>query len=268
MVLSRIRIEYTHMNHVKMKTIIRNCFTAIFAVALAITATGQARFVAQGKVEYEKKVNMHKLLNNNAWTREVKDRLPEYRITYFDLLFNSHKSAFKKGRDPVEDKWKNFWGQTARDEDLVLNEFTQGKTIALKQVFEKKFLLEDSLLNIEWRITDETREIAGFECRKAVGKFFDSLYVVAFYTDQILVPSGPEGYQGLPGLILGLAFPRFYTTWFATKVQLIEPTTAELTMPANKAKKISRAALFEQVKNAMQWGSEEQKQRDFWQTVL
>jgi GLPGLI family protein len=36
--------------------------------------------------------------------------------------------------------------------------------------------------NYQWRITDETRTIAGFECKKAVTKICDSVYVVAFYT--------------------------------------------------------------------------------------
>ncbi len=232
-----------------------------------IFANAQARFIATGRIEYEKKVNMHKWLEDNSWTREMKDKMPVYRITYFDLLFDSVQSVFKTGREPAEDKWKNMWMQAGTEENVVHNDYKAGMTNAYKQVFEKKFLVQDSLLNIEWRISDETRTIAGFDCRKAVGRFYDSLYVVAFYTDQITIPGGPELYNGLPGVILGLAFPRFYTTWFATKVELAEPKAADFAVP-NKGKKVTRRELMAQVKDVFEWGSAEEKQKNFWTVVL
>jgi GLPGLI family protein len=244
------------------------CVAAILILAMS-SANAQSRFVKQGKIEYEKKVNMHKYIgNNDSWTREIIDKLPTYRTTYFDFYFDDTVSVFKAGREVVDDKWKNMWGEGGGEENIVHGNFATGQTTALKQVFEKKFLVQDSMLQIEWRMTDETREIAGFECRKAVGKFYDSLYVVAFYTDQIAISAGPELYNGLPGVILGLAFPRFYTTWFATKVELIEPKPTDLAVPTAKGKKINRKELMDQVKNVFEWGTPEERQKYFWNTVL
>ena len=62
--------------------------------------------------------------------------------------------------------------------------------------------------------------IAGFNCRKAVTKIFDSVYVFAFYTDEIIISGGPCSINGLPGMILGVTIPRLYTSWIATKVML------------------------------------------------
>jgi GLPGLI family protein len=53
--------------------------------------------------------------------------------------------------------------------------------------------VEDSLLKIKWKITADTRNIAGFECRKAVGILFDTVAVFAFYTDELMISGGPEG---------------------------------------------------------------------------
>jgi GLPGLI family protein len=228
----------------------------------------QAKMISFGKIEYEKKVNMHKFMEDNSWTRELKDRMPAYQVTYFNLYFDSTSSLFKAGKENPDDKWKSMWGQSGSEENVTYQNFNSGTITALKQVFEKKFLVEDSLLSIEWRITDETRTIAGFDCRKAVGKMFDSLYVVAFYTDQIVTPAGPEQYNGLPGTILGLAFPRFYTTWFATKVELVQPKPEELKPPVAKATKINRKELMARVVNVFEWGSEEERQKYFWNTVL
>lgn len=226
----------------------------------------EARFILAGKVEYEKKVNMHKFIEDNSWTQEFKDKMPVYRTTYFNLFFNQKESIYRMGKD-VDDKWKNFWGTGNDQENVLYNNYENSATTTSKQVFEKKFLLQDSLVNIEWRITDETRSIAGFECRKAVGKLYDSLYVVAFYTDQVVSSAGPEIYQGLPGLILGVAFPRFYTTWFATKVELVNPAPNDM-LPPSKGKKVTRSELFAQLKDTFKWGSEEERQKSFWTTVL
>jgi GLPGLI family protein len=246
----------------------RYFFPIAFVTFFYHSSFSQTRMVSFGKVEFEKKVNMHKFIEDNSWSREYKERMPTYQISYYNLFFDSTSSLFKAGKENPDDKWKNAWGQSGSLENITYHNFNSGTLTALKQVFEKKFLVEDSLLNIEWRITDETRTIAGFDCRKAVGKMFDSLYVVAFYTDQIVTPAGPEQYNGLPGTILGLAFPRFYTTWFATKVELVQPKPEELKPPVSKAAKVNRKELMARVINVFEWGSAEERQKNFWNTVL
>lgn len=249
-------------------TAIKKSLLTVLLSYMLLPALAQTRFLSTGKIEFEKKTNMHKWVEDNSWTRELKDRLPPYRVQYYDLMFDSAQTYYKMGREVADDKWKNFWGSSTGEEDVVMHNLLAMQSTAYKQVFEKKFLVQDSALNIEWRITDETRTIAGFDCRKAVGKFFDSLYVVAFYTDQIAVPGGPELYNGLPGMILGLAFPRYYITWFATKVELIEPKMNELKIPSGKTTKVNRKELMDQVRKVFEWGTEEERQRGFWNTVL
>lgn len=253
----------------KIVTMRRSFLLLISGMLLAIAPSlAQQRFITTGVIEFEKKVNMHKLIEDNAWTREMKDQMPVYRTTYFNLLFDSTQSVYKSGREAAEDKWKNFWGSEESGDNVVHQHFASGTSTMLKQVFEKKYLIQDSAIQIEWRITDETRTIAGFDCRKAVGKLFDSLYVVAFYTDQIVAPTGPEQYTGLPGTILGLGFPRFYTTIFATKVELRAPTPAELAAPAKGGQRIKRRELMAQIKSVFKWGSEEERQKGFWSVIL
>ena len=49
---------------------------------------------------------------------------------------------------------------------------------------------------------------------------------------------GPELFTGLPGMILGLAIPRYYTTWFATKVELADIDETKIVPPAEKIAKL------------------------------
>lgn len=149
-----------------------------------------------------------------------------------------------------------MWGAKPVDTDVSIQDFKKGIAINQKEVFENTYLIKDSSRTWEWKIADETREIAGFECRKAVTKICDSVYVVAFYTDQIPVSAGPESFGGLPGMILGLAVPRLNTTWFATKLELISPTVNELNVK-QKGKQVNRSQLTTELSKAMKdWGKE------------
>lgn len=239
---------------------------SLFASLLFFNGKSQTQFVTSGKIEFEKKVNMHKRIGDNSWADQMKSKFPQFSTTYYDLRFNEHESTYRVGKEVPDDPWKRMWGDGDEENNVTYNNYDSLKTISTKQVFEKLYRVDDSLVNIEWRITNDTRTIAGFECRKAVGRFYDSLYVVAFYTEEIVCPGGPGNYTGLPGMILGLAFPRFFTTIFATKLELATFKPNELS-PSAKGKKTNRTEMFAQVKDATKnWGDEWQKY--FWQAVL
>ena len=149
----------------------------------------------------------------------------------------------------------NFWQAPAQD-NIVYSDLENAKTISQKNVFETLFLVQDSLRQIKWKITDETRVIAGFNCRRANAIIMDSIYVVAFYTDEILTGSGPESFTGLPGMILGVSLPHQHISWFATKVEAI-PVTENQVEPPAKGKKVSNNTLQETVKPSLKnWGKE------------
>ena len=119
---------------------------------------------------------------------------------------------------------------------------------------EETFLIEDSLANIEWKLTADTRVIAGFECKKAIGIIHDSIAVFAFYADELLIPGGPESIHGLPGMILGMGVPRLHTTWFATKVE-VNGVNLNLAKPATKGKKVNYQLMIRSVNDVLkEWG--------------
>lgn len=245
----------------------RLMFTAVLLFMLG-SVHAQAIMLGKGKIEYEKKVNMHKILEDNTWTRELKDQMPVYAVSYYQLCFDSLASTYRFLKHAEGNKWSAFWGGSTTEGRVLHTDLVQMQVTDYRQVFEKKYLIKDSSLAIEWRITDEHREIAGFDCRKAVGRLYDSLYVVAFYTDQILISGGPGYFSGLPGTIMGLALPRYYTTWFATKVVMDTPTQAELKVPAAKAAVVSRNGLMALLAKVFTYGSDEEKQKNIWTNLL
>jgi GLPGLI family protein len=197
-------------------------------------------FLSEGKIEFEKRVNLMAVLGNDVnWPELTKRGVSQFRSVYFDLLFTRDKTLYKPGRENPDNS--SGWQQPAED-NVVWSDLEKKKMVSQKRVFEEIFLLQDSLRRIEWKMTDETRTIAGFNCRRANAVILDSIFVVAFYTDEILTTGGPESFTGLPGMILGLALPHQHTTWFATKVQAIPITDAQMAVP-QKGKPVSYATL-------------------------
>jgi GLPGLI family protein len=231
----------------------------IIASIFSLGASAQVQFITKGRVEYEKRINQFKPFEeraqNNSWMETIMKTYPRFLNDYYELRFDENQSYYRMARENPENKYFGF-GTKPSTEDGVSQDLRNRTTSTRREVFENTYLIKDSLRNLDWRITDETREIAGFECRKAVTKICDSVYVVAFYTDQIPVSSGPETFGGLPGLILGLAIPRLYTTWFATKLELVDPTPAQLN-PVQKGKKVNWAQLEEELKKGLKdWGND------------
>ncbi|MEI6265699.1 MAG: GLPGLI family protein [Sphingobacteriia bacterium] len=225
---------------------------------LVISVKAQTNFIQFGRVEYEKKVNQHKPLEDdpdNVWNKERMKVIPKFVTDIYELRFNNTKSVYKLAKENPDNKYM-MWGGKPSETDGVVTDLQTQTISSQKDIFENTYLIKDSVRNLEWKISDETREIAGFECRKAVTKICDSVYVVAFYTDQIPVSAGPESFGGLPGLILGLAVPRLYTTWFATKLELVEPSMAQLN-PNQKGKKVNRQQMLAELQKGLKdWGKE------------
>ncbi len=246
----------------------------IFFAIASIKVTAQQVFITKGKIEFEKQLNMHKEIdeswdegNDNIWKQNMKKMLPKIQNTYFDLYFSEEKTLYKVGRDAPQGFQKvPDWMMDRTTDNIICNDLKQGQTISQKNVFESNFLIVDSLRKIDWRITSDTRTIAGIECRKAIGKIMDSVYVIAFYTDIIQCSGGPESFTGLPGMILGIAVPRINTTWFATKIQLIDIKETDLVQP-KKGKKSNYADLQEQLKKSTKdWGRN--GPRNIWKMMI
>lgn len=233
----------------------------IISILLALAgccATVQAQYILAGHIEYEKKVNVHaqmKDLNgddNNSWYEKMKSQIPKFNIAYFDLAFNREKSMYKPGRESTV--VSKMWGSDPASDNIVLTEFNTRRVSAFKQVFEQKFLVQDTMRKIDWRLKDEIRTIAGYKCRKAVGVICDSVYVVAFYADDIPPSGGPEMFGDLPGMILEVAIPRLHTTWVATKVEVASVTEEDFAMKT-KGKKVTAKEMYEMVLTGLKdWG--------------
>jgi GLPGLI family protein len=145
-----------------------------------------------------------------------------------------------------------------------------------KEFMGKEFLIKDSLSDLKWKMEAETKIIGGYNCFKATAvrpasktdfrnfrpkneeksdvvkpddkekktSFMSELdmpkeiVVTAWYTPEIPVNQGPEGYWGLPGLILEINDGR--TTILCSKVVLNVKEKAQIKEVA-KGKVVSQS---------------------------
>ncbi|HSC37386.1 MAG TPA: GLPGLI family protein [Chitinophagaceae bacterium] len=214
----------------------------------------QARFINNGSIEYEKTVNVYALIkegqllvkkpagNEQQLFEQYQKTQQQFTVLKSTLQFSDNKTLFVPG-GPETSPAASFGILMAAQNNTVYTNLLAGTQVIQKSIFDETFLLNDSIRSIRWKITDETREIAGYTCRRANALILDSIYVVAFYAEQIHVPGGPESFAGLPGMILQVALPHEHVVWRAVKVmETVIPAGAML--PPKRGKPTSHQQLI------------------------
>lgn len=229
---------------------------SLYLLFIFFSFPSYAQIFSQGKIIFERKTNVKRQIqteSTNEWMKNMIDKLAAFEVDEFSLTFNSESSEYRFEKN-IEQKGQSMSFGNMAGKNTVVTNFNKNENLSQKVIYENTYLLKDRLHQLEWKIEDEMRTIAGYHCRKALTTIDDSVVVVAFYTDEIMVSGGPERFNGLPGMILGLAIPRLYTTWFATSVEIGEHTFQKFE-PAKKSKQMGQEEFVEELKKSLKdWG--------------
>jgi GLPGLI family protein len=199
------------------------------------TAFSQSsKFNGPFTIEYERSVNTYaiikKLLGKNPLALDAekfevyKKTQPQFKVLKSTLIYQNGKSLFVPAAADISVR-PLFNVPFAEQNNTVYTDFLNKRVMSQKDLSGDFLLLTDSMRNIKWKLTGETREVMGYQCRRANALVLDSVYVVAFYTDDIHVSGGPELFSGLPGMILELALPHDNVIWKASKITFAAPET-------------------------------------------
>ena len=238
----------------------------------------------EGKVIYDRTVQLQ--FSFQGMPGGMEQQMPSSRTDKFELLFGNNQSLWKQAeKDNDEDA--AFTGENgahirmviAGSDDVLYSNFETGKKVEKREMFDKTFIIDDSLRPLKWKMTGETKSILNHNCMKAMAtqvrqtmrmtmdngkmerkEISDTSAIIAWFTTDIPVSAGPAEYQGqLPGLILEMDINNskqiFKATDLSEKADIAsikEPTGKKHYTPEEFKKERDR--MMEEMQKNMQGG--------------
>lgn len=180
----------------------------------------------EGTVIYERTTQIQIRINDGH--EGMENMLPKQRKDNFELIFGNNQSLWKQAEKEQEGT-EDFGGGGVQirmigggTDDVLYNNLETKVRVEQRDMFEKKFIIDDSIRPLKWKMTGETKTILGHACTKATatqintrtqmtvdnGKMErkqveDTSLIIAWFASDMPVSAGPAEYQGqLPGVIL------------------------------------------------------------------
>ena len=183
----------------------------LLIIFLFLSITQVVGQITNGIIVYERKTNLFKKYTKKEmreWLRGKKTK-----IDVFELYFNNTMSLFKPQENDVHERMD--W---VTNKNSVFQHLEKKQRLSIYDKWGDTFYVEDTLKSRVWKITERKRDISGYECRRAIWEKNDSTKIYAWYTDEIIPSTGPESFNGLPGIILGLATEDGGVVYFAKSI--------------------------------------------------
>ena len=264
-------------------------YTLIFLLLFSFGINAQN---ISGQAYYESKttVDMDAFGGNREMTEEMKKMIAERMKSMLEktyiLTFNKDESIYKEQEKldatPMNPGFKMM--MSSYTPGAQYKNLKTGQIVEENEFFGKQFLVTDSIQDLDWQITKESKTIGQYIAFKATAikkvdpndysmarpkkkdekenaeikkdttqpqdpmdmiEIPEEIEVTAWFTPQIPVSNGPGEYAGLPGLILELNMYR--TTLLCSKI-VMNPKEAEKIEPPKKGKEVTRAEYVKIVK--------------------
>ncbi|MBS1604219.1 MAG: GLPGLI family protein [Bacteroidetes bacterium] len=220
----------------------------LFFFFCVVAATGAVRAqlspqVHRGVIHYERKIDVHRHLSDP----QMRATVPQFQTAAYDLLFDDSISVYKATpKDEAPDPFEASGGGNRivmrfggpGDDGILYENHANGRLLEETTLEEKKYLISDSIRDLSWKLSEERGSVLGHDCKKATATNMRGIRLVAWYSEDIAAPVGPEKFGGLPGAILRLDADSGGIVFTATRVDPFVPEK-ELRAPGGKA--ITRA---------------------------
>ncbi len=174
--------------------------------------------------------------------REIVSKNAKPLPSYYELSFSNHKALYKKIQRKAAASEDMNTGNIQMKQTVLsfgtavetYENYKTRKTISSRMILDKEFLISESLKSIDWKLSNETKSIGAFVCKKAQAEIGDD-FVEAWYSSDIPTMAGPGIYWGLPGLIVEVKSKNCYYT----AIEIRENIAGNL-VPPLKGKQISK----------------------------
>jgi GLPGLI family protein len=180
----------------KMKYLVSLFIQTVFLAMLA---------QVQGKIVYEDKMDMHRRLPPDR--AEMKDMIPQFRTSKFELYYTEDASIYKEGEKAEDQEVSGTQGNAhfrmrmTSPHRQVYKSILEDKMVDEREFMTKMFLIKGKASPLPWKIGDGQKKVLEYACMQALYQDSTANYV-AWFTPQIPVSNGPDEYGGLPGMIM------------------------------------------------------------------
>lgn len=205
-----------------------------------------------GVILFEKTIHFE--LKSDKIPQGLNALMPKEIPAHFRLYYSADATLYEPddSLNNLPAKSSDDFGQNVKvsihinqsDERYYLN-IHQHRLLHQNELLGRLFLIPDERTDYQWKLTGKQKMILGFPCNEAV-LTNDTLPFKAWFTSKIPVASGPEGFCGLPGMILELNLGKDLTIQ-AKEIRSATPEDMAKVSPPVQGKKISLKA-FEALK--------------------
>ena len=169
---------------------------------------------------------------------DIANMLPKERKVRKELVFSPSVSLYRNpanGNASDDVVMESASGATisikmVEAEEFVYYDIQSKKKIEQREFMSRNFLIESGTDTVKWKITGNQKEVLGYSCLEAelVGA---SKKTVAWFAPTLPIQTGPDGYSGLPGLILSIDIEDGKMTLTASKIEFKPIDSKELAKP-------------------------------------
>ena len=208
---------------------IKKIVTVIALVLISVPSFAQ---ITSGRIVFERRTNLKKKLGDNPRMKDYVTDKNKIRIEMFELIFNDTSSAFLpiESDEPAEGGFMRY--MTTKNK--VYQNLEKREKFVIMDLWGSEAFMRDTMPLRQWKITDSKRQIGEYMCRKAIWEKNDTTRIYAWYSVDIVPTIGPEGFDGLPGAILGLATEDGGLIYFAKEVIAMTPPPAKMIYDVGK----------------------------------
>ncbi|WP_452231071.1 GLPGLI family protein [Lacinutrix sp. MEBiC02404] len=191
---------------------------------------------------------------SKAMQKQIQEQLQKQMQREYTLTFTRNESIYKENEKlaaPTPSS-SGFQITIESSSDVLYKNIKENRYVEESEIFNKRFLIKDSLNNNYWKLVNETKNIGEYTCYKGTfseevetKNFIDGSLetvqeertTIAWYTPQIPVNNGPQDFHGLPGLILEINDGKL--TLICSKIIMNPKDTIEIKEP-EKGKVVSQ----------------------------
>lgn len=212
---------------------------------LLAVSHGFGQFSESGKITYERKTNLLKIPNLPPFLQKIAEE-KKYKVDEFVLTFNEHGSVFI----PVT-AMTNDPADMLTTKNTVYSDHQTKNRMTMLDMMGNKIYIQDTVNKIPWTMTDNTRKLAGYECKMAIYRKDDSTRIYAWYAEELVPAVGPETFSGLPGTILGMATEDGGIVYFAKSVEIRSVEDSAFKYDTGKTKVYTKKGFADEITKQM-----------------